>query len=75
VYPIQTNTSCAGEWINKGAVGSVVSLNSALIKKELLAVLANKALLNRAYRSNIVFAKQNLNYEQIQKTSKVFYQL
>ena len=75
VYPIQTNTSCAGEWINKGAIGSVVSLNSALIKKELLAVLANKALLNKAYRSNIVFAKQNLNYEKIQKTSKVFYQL
>ncbi len=75
VYPIQTNTSCAAEWIEKGAIGSIVALNSALVKKELLTVLANKTLLNRASRSNIIFAKQNLNYEQIQKKSKIFYQL
>ena len=39
-YPIQTSTSCANDWVEKGAVASIIPLNSDILFQELdLALL------------------------------------
>jgi hypothetical protein len=75
VYPIQTNTSCSEEWLRKGFLGSVVPLDEKIIEIELLKVLADIPMIQRAVRSNLFFAKKHLNYELIRSMAKTFYQI
>ena len=72
-YPIQTNTSCAIEMIQKGAKGSLVSINSSEITKTLLDVLSNGELMELDRKNNKEFAKKNLSYDKIQEISQMFY--
>jgi glycosyltransferase involved in cell wall biosynthesis len=74
VYPIQTNTSCAGEWVDKGAVASVIPLNPYSIQNELEKAIQDDALVDEASKSNLRVARENLGFNSISKQAKVFYQ-
>ena len=72
-FPIQTNTSCADELILKGALGSVVPLDSDSIIKSLLDILEDEDFNEYAREQNKNFALKNLEYEKIKITAISFY--
>lgn len=72
-YPIQSNTSCAQEWVKKGAVASIVPLKKNEILQELKCTYNNFQKLAASQRENISVAKKYLNYEVIARIGKDFY--
>jgi glycosyltransferase involved in cell wall biosynthesis len=72
-YPIQTSTSCAGEWVENGAKASIVSTNEAEILSELRIVLQNFKLLEDAQITNVALAKSSLSFEKIAQITRTFY--
>jgi hypothetical protein len=72
-YPIQSNTSCAQEWVRKGAVASIVSLQKREILHELKGAYNNFQKLTVAQRENLFVARKYLNYEEIARVGRDFY--
>ena len=73
VYPIQTNTSCASEWIDKGAVASVINLNLQELDAELMKAVGDDNLVNNAARKNLEVATNFLCSKEISSIAKQFY--
>jgi glycosyltransferase involved in cell wall biosynthesis len=73
-YPIQTNTSCANEWVAKGVVASVIPLDYSKLVEELERVLMNDHLVDSAQVENLRVAKENLGFDQIRQVGFTFYQ-
>jgi len=74
VYAIQTNTSCAGEWIAKGAVASLVPLDLSSIQEELERAIGDDDLVDKASESNLRVTREYLGFENISNQAKVFYE-
>jgi glycosyltransferase involved in cell wall biosynthesis len=74
VYPIQTNTSCAGEWIDKGAIASLVSLDLDSIIRTLRVVISDDSLVDAASKSNLAIASEYLGFQSVSNKAKVFYE-
>ena len=72
-YPIQTSTSCAGEWIKDGARGSIVPTDEAKILSALKEVLHNFELLENAQMVNSKLAHSRLSFETISEVTRTFY--
>lgn len=72
-YPIQTKTSCASEWIGKGAVASIVELDTDSIYTQLNRVIFDDKLLDHAQQKNLVLVKTSLNYTEISKLAHTYY--
>lgn len=72
-YPIQSNTSCAQEWIMKGAVAGIVSLDKHEILDELEKSYNNFKKLDVAQYKNLSVARKYLDYEIISQVSRNFY--
>ena len=72
-YPIQTDTSCAGDWKELGAEASIVSQDSNEIENNLIIALRDDDLVDRAQIKNLAVAKQHLGFDQISKVAKTFY--
>jgi glycosyltransferase involved in cell wall biosynthesis len=72
-YPIQTSTSCAGEWVKDGAQGSIVSTDENKILFELRTVLNDFELLENAQSANLKLARERLSFEKISQITKTFY--
>ena len=72
-YPIQTNTSCANEWISKGAVASLVNLDTEEIAKEIRTALENDYLVNTAQERNLEVSKLHLDEMGIKIKAETFY--
>ena len=72
-YPIQSNTSCAQEWVKKGAVASIVTLEKNEILQELKRVYNNFQIQTVAQRENLFVARKYLNYEEIARVGRDFY--
>jgi glycosyltransferase involved in cell wall biosynthesis len=72
-YPIQTNTSCAYEWVTKGAVASIVNPNSREILDEVISNLDNITKLDIAFEANTQLAKRELNPSKLSELSAEFY--
>jgi glycosyltransferase involved in cell wall biosynthesis len=72
-YPIQTNTSCAGELILEGAIGSIVEPREDIIMNELRKVVTDWSHLNSAQNVNFIFAMENLNKEKIGRLARSYY--
>jgi glycosyltransferase involved in cell wall biosynthesis len=75
VYPIQTNTSCANEWVEKGIHASLVSLDIDQISSELLSMTAKWQSLEKLASHNLEVARALLDPENIQAKSRTFYRL
>jgi len=73
-YPIQTNTSCANEWINLGFTGSIIEPN---VKEILSALNLNyfNDLLNQKRIQNLSNARKYLSYSSIKAEALKFYEL
>jgi len=74
-YPIQTNTSCANEWISKGVAATLVGLSEAELTKTLDQVLDDNKLVDFAQIRNVEIARKFLPDDHIKKIAKKFYSL
>jgi hypothetical protein len=72
-YPIQTNTSCAGEWVNIGAVATLVGMDIAEITNGVSAALTADEMVDQAQVANLKTAQTYLSSEAIQPTALSFY--
>jgi hypothetical protein len=73
VYPIQTNTSCAEEWINKGAIGSIVHLDELKIGKALELAIRDDNLVNQAAQVNLKVLGLHANRALVKESALQFY--
>lgn len=72
-YAIQTNTSCAGEWLDRGFIASVVATDTESIYLEIKKVINNEDLRTRAFDTNVALAREQLNYNTIAQIAQGFY--
>jgi len=72
-YPIQTDTSCAGDWKELGAAASIVSQNVSEIENNLTMALRDDELVNRAQIKNLAVANKYLGFSDIRKIALTFY--
>jgi len=72
--PIQSNTSCADEWIENGQTGIIVPPeNSKIIEKAIRKALANDKFVDRASRANWQTALKRIDSKLIKKRIIDFY--
>ena len=73
VYPIQTNTSCAGEWLSRGAIASLINLEEIELERELFKAALDDQHVDFASESNHRAAHEYLNFEKISTIAHEFY--
>lgn len=75
VYPIQTNTSCAGEWVDKGVIASLIDLDIEHLVKALdFAITDNKAV-DSAGKKNFEVTNELLTTSKVIPIAREFYKL
>jgi glycosyltransferase involved in cell wall biosynthesis len=75
-YPIQTNTSCANEWVADGVTGSLVDLHDIHgISAAIENAIKNDHLVDAASHLNIKTARTRLSSESIGQDIHQFYEL
>jgi len=74
VYPIQTSTSCADEWVSNGIHASIVGLNQDEISRELIRVASTWDSLSNEIHNNLRIARNLLSPQKIAAMSREFYQ-
>lgn len=72
-YPIQSSTSCANEWVQKGAIASVIPVDMNKIISELGIVLRDDSLVDLAQHKNLEVSKTHLSCEEIASNALTFY--
>jgi glycosyltransferase involved in cell wall biosynthesis len=72
-YPIQTDTSCASEWIDMGFFGSIIPPDSAEILNALNLSYFDKELDGKRIQ-NLENAKLHLSYDSVKSQSFKFYE-
>ena len=72
-FPIQTNTSCAGELLSEGAAGKIVAADKAEILSAIKEIIYNDDALDNAQAQNIEYSKIRLNSIEISKLAQTFY--
>ena len=72
-YPIQTNTSCANEWVKLGVIASIVDLDQDSVLDQIILALTDNELVDRASKQNLKVANQYLEYKVVQKKALEFY--
>jgi glycosyltransferase involved in cell wall biosynthesis len=72
-YPVQTNTSCANEWVDSGAMATLVDMNAIQITNALESALTNNSLVNQAQEKNKKIAESHLSSEVIRPLAFTFY--
>lgn len=72
-FPIQTNTSCANEWIERGAFGFITSLSAGEIENKIRTALEDDDLVNQAQVSNRLFAEKALDSISLKNIALDFY--
>jgi len=73
-YPIQTNTSCANEWLDRGALASIIPLDGKILMNEIERALLDDQLVNQAAIANFKVAQNHLSFSVIQRQSLKFYE-
>ena len=72
-FPIQTSTSCAGEWVESGARAGIVQPNKIAIEEKLKQVVYDFEALGEAQEKNIQLAKDRLSKSIISEATRDFY--
>lgn len=72
-YPIQTNTSCAGEWVTIGAAATLVDMDAARIAEGISAALKSDSLVNQAQTVNKLIVESHLASHVIRPIAINFY--
>ena len=73
VFPIQTNTSCAQDWIEKGCVGRVVEPNREELFNALNDVYFDVATITSAAETNLKLLRKYTDTSVLKEVSKSFY--
>jgi hypothetical protein len=72
-YPIQTGTSCANEWVMKGAVASIIELTENSLLSAIRGALSGDSVVDDASRVNFSISKKYLSNEVIAHSAQQFY--
>jgi len=73
-FPIQTDTSCASEWIENGKSGFIVRANDlAGISQAIKTALEDDALVDLAAELNFQTAQSRLDFKIVSEMSRNFY--
>jgi len=72
-YPIQSNTSCAGEWVSLGIIASIVDLDPFEIENQIRKVLMDSKYVDDSAINNLQVAAKRLDYKKIKIDSLKFY--
>lgn len=72
-FPIQTNTSCANEWITDGVTGLIVNPDAVEIGEALLFAIQNDSIVDRAAEINLETSKSKLEMSYITEKAVKFY--
>ncbi len=72
-YPIQTNTSCAVEWLKKGVIASVIDVDQISLLTQVRLALADDNLVNMASKRNWEISSVFLKKQFIANIAKHFY--
>lgn len=72
-YPIQTNTSCADEWVEIGAEATLVDMDVSQIAEGISAALISDSLVDRAQTANKLTAQAHLSSQAIRPIATKFY--
>ena len=73
VFPIQTNTSCAQDWIGKGCVGKVVDPDRELLFNALNDVYYDFDTIAAAAETNLKLLREYTDTSVLKEVSKSFY--
>ena len=74
-FPIQTDTSCANEWIIRGAVGLTPKLEVSALITSLTTALIDNHLVDQAQLVNRKIVLSEINSDKIKKVAKSFYSM
>jgi glycosyltransferase involved in cell wall biosynthesis len=72
-FPIQTNTSCANEWVTDGVNGLIIHANQLSVSDALSAALTQDVLVDEAAKINHEIAKSRLELSAINNKLSNFY--
>ena len=72
-YPIQTNTSCASEWIENGVSGCVIDANVDAVIQEIEKAIRNDELVKTAAILNKKTEIERLDLNVIKNKLENFY--
>jgi glycosyltransferase involved in cell wall biosynthesis len=72
-FPIQTSTSCAGEWVESGAHAGIVQPTKSAIRNKFEEVINDFEFLEKAQASNLDISKQRLSFPAISRITQDFY--
>ena len=73
VYPIQTNTSCAGEWIDKGVIASLIDLDVEKLNEALHLAITDDELVDLAAKKNLDITNKLLTSDKVAPIAQKFY--
>jgi len=74
-FPIQTDTSCANEWIENAKTGFIVKVDDLPgITQAIKTALENDALVDSAAELNLKTAQERLDQKVVSSLSKSFYE-
>jgi glycosyltransferase involved in cell wall biosynthesis len=73
--PIQTNTSCANEWLEKGFYAKVVPIDEQAILDAAIEVLDRPSEFESHARNNVRLSDLHLSFTNLCKTASYFYAL
>lgn len=72
-YPIQTGTSCANEWVQKGACASIIRLVPAELQAAIENSLSDDQLVDQAAFKNRLLAERELSSQVIKRQALTYY--
>ena len=73
VYAIQTNSSCAGEWVDKGAVASLIDLDIDKLNEALNLAITDNEVVDFAAKKNLEITNKFLITTKIAPIAQQFY--
>jgi len=74
-FPIQTDTSCANEWIENGKTGFIVKVDDLPgITQAIKTALENDSLVDSAAELNLKTAQERLDQKVVSELSRNFYE-
>lgn len=73
--PVQTNTSCANEWLEKGFTAKIIGPSSEEIYNSVSEIIKRKAEFAIHSRTNVALSRKHLNSEDIASVARTFYQI
>ena len=72
-YPIQSGTSCANEWVQKGASASIVRLAPEALQAAIEISLSDDKLVDQAEEKNRLLVEKELSTHRIKSRALTYY--